>query len=597
MPAPACSPAYFWSMKPVTPPLIVSDAVPAGKKAELHSFLSSCSFRLRSALLIVKRTLQNTCAGPGKFRKSSGLLNLPVIALSESRLWNPYDTEQSRILTAGKVQNLRIAMLQLDGIEVPANAVFSFWKQVGKPSSLKGFVAGREIREGCLVPVTGGGLCQLSNALYDAALKAGFEILERHRHSKVVKGSLAELDRDATVKWNYIDLRFRSKQAFRLEVEMTQDQLVVRLKSREAEAPAVSSATVRQPDPAGDCCSCNHSGCSMHRKSVNENTSAAFILDEQWPEYDRYINSTAKEKDLFILPGSFVRLKRYRWNAATTACVRTLFFATLKRALALRMLSRYRNSFSLKLRFDRQLAAAAAKRIPPECIHLVVSQNLLPFLAETGALGGRTYDVLMTGLPFAAIHQQLDRAAVLYPESTTLNDFRAPDPLVALEMKALQRAEKIITPHRKVAALFPQALLLDWQLPQKSKRPGTGTQLLFPAPAFGRKGAYEVRRLAEELDLTVVITGKKEEAPGFWKGVSVQYASESSLENAALVILPAYTEQQPRFLLKALASGIPVVASDACGLSPLKNVTLIKAGDYEALKAAVQKAMSTTHDR
>ena len=68
---------------------------------------------------------------------------------------------------------------------------------------------GRELREGCLVPSIGGGLCQLSNALYDAALRAGLQVVERHRHTQVVPGSLAESDRDATVFWNYRDLRLR----------------------------------------------------------------------------------------------------------------------------------------------------------------------------------------------------------------------------------------------------------------------------------------------------------------------------------------------------------------------------------------------------
>ena len=64
---------------------------------------------------------------------------------------------------------------------------------------MNGFVAGRELREGCMVSSIGGGLCQLSNALYAAALEAGCEIVERHAHSKVVPGSLAERGLDATV--------------------------------------------------------------------------------------------------------------------------------------------------------------------------------------------------------------------------------------------------------------------------------------------------------------------------------------------------------------------------------------------------------------
>ncbi len=89
------------------------------------------------------------------------------------------------------------------------NEVFSFWRHVGRPTRGRGFADGRELREGCIVPSVGGGFCQLSNALYAAALDAGCEIVERHAHSRRVPGSMAEAGRDATVFWNYVDLRFR----------------------------------------------------------------------------------------------------------------------------------------------------------------------------------------------------------------------------------------------------------------------------------------------------------------------------------------------------------------------------------------------------
>ena len=40
---------------------------------------------------------------------------------------------------------------------------------LGRITARKGFVLGREIREGCVVPTVGGGICQLSNALATAA--------------------------------------------------------------------------------------------------------------------------------------------------------------------------------------------------------------------------------------------------------------------------------------------------------------------------------------------------------------------------------------------------------------------------------------------
>lgn len=147
-----------------------------------------------------------------------------------SPLWTHLDTREWQ-LTAGKVHNLRTAARALDGLVVPAGAVFSFWAAVGRPTAWRGYVPGRELREACLIASTGGGLCQLSNALYAVALEAGATIVERHTHSRVVPGSQAELGRDATVFWNYLDLRFRMPEAFELEVRLTDDSLVVGLRA------------------------------------------------------------------------------------------------------------------------------------------------------------------------------------------------------------------------------------------------------------------------------------------------------------------------------------------------------------------------------
>src|SRR5690606_35089298 len=102
-----------------------------------------------------------------------------------SPLWRDMTPEEFP-LTAGKVENLRRAAAAFDGIEVPSGQIFSFWRQLGRTTRAKGFVHGRELREGCLVPALGGGLCQLSGQLYQAALKAGLEIMERHAHSRVL---------------------------------------------------------------------------------------------------------------------------------------------------------------------------------------------------------------------------------------------------------------------------------------------------------------------------------------------------------------------------------------------------------------------------
>src|SRR5204863_8927159 len=124
------------------------------------------------------------------------------IGVSQTPLWSDVRPEE-RTYQLGKVQNLRRAAAALDGVVVPAGAIFGFWTQTGRASRRRGFVTGRMLQQGCLVPAAGGGLCQLSNALYDAALQAECEVVERHTHSRAVAGSAAAAGSDATVAWKY----------------------------------------------------------------------------------------------------------------------------------------------------------------------------------------------------------------------------------------------------------------------------------------------------------------------------------------------------------------------------------------------------------
>src|SRR5262249_14281313 len=111
-----------------------------------------------------------------------------------------------------------------------------FWKQVGRATRRRGYVEGRQLLEGCLIPAVGGGLCQLSNALYDIADRAGLEVVERHPHSRIIPGSAAAAGRDATVAWNYIDLRFRTSRPILIEALLTRDELIVRVRGKKPQA-------------------------------------------------------------------------------------------------------------------------------------------------------------------------------------------------------------------------------------------------------------------------------------------------------------------------------------------------------------------------
>jgi len=242
------------------------------------------------------------------------------------------------------------------------------------------------------------------------------------------------------------------------------------------------------------------------------------------------------------------------------------------------------------LKYDRKLARSLSRLLTFDVSHVVVTQALLPFLWADGHLGGRTFDVLMTRLPLELLQAKLDAAYNRHPESRTLADFRADPWMVEAERQGLESARRVITPNTEIASLFDgKAVLLDWELPglREADRPVRGNGILFPASTLGRKGAYEIREAARLLGLELTVIGRDLEGQGFWEGIPIKRAGPDSLDGIGLVVLPAYVEDKPRILLRAIACGVPVIASQACGLGRLNGVVTLPALDSGILAAAI----------
>jgi hypothetical protein len=324
--------------------------------------------------------------------------------------------------------------------------------------------------------------------------------------------------------------------------------------------------------------------------SQAERSQTAYLVDEYWTEFDQYIQQQRSHSDILVIPLSGNRWKKanYAWNEDGFKQVQTATKLTLERAFASRNLpAQGQSRQSLLLQYDARLAEAYASKLTFDRTHVVTTQPLLPFLWKSGALGGRTFDVLMTRLPLSVLQKRLDQAFQQHDQSSTLADFRVDHALVKAEEQALKAARKIMTPHTEIASLFPhKAVLLDWHLPTISNAPKLGDSILFPASTLGRKGAYELREAAIALNLPLTILGPDLEGEDFWQNVIIQRAN--GLEGIRLVVLPAYVEHRPRILLKAIAIGIPVIASTACGLGNVPGVTTVPTGDVAALKNAIQ---------
>jgi glycosyltransferase involved in cell wall biosynthesis len=151
------------------------------------------------------------------------------------------------------------------------------------------------------------------------------------------------------------------------------------------------------------------------------------------------------------------------------------------------------------------------------------------------------------------------------------------------------------TPSAEIADLFAgRANHLPWAaaLPMRARR--GGRTILFPASALGRKGVHALREATRDLaGIEVLVSGSGVETDGFFDGLPFRRlaAGESPAELAA-VVLPAIVEHQPRALLAALAAGLPVIATPACGLGAGEGLTSVPPDDAVALREAIRRVLA-----
>ncbi|MBR1883645.1 MAG: VanW family protein [Clostridia bacterium] len=75
---------------------------------------------------------------------------------------------------------------------------------------------------GHVIKAPGGGMCQISSTMYNVALGANLEIVERHPHSRRV--DYVPVDRDATIYYNTLDFKFKNNLDNPIKITATSDE-------------------------------------------------------------------------------------------------------------------------------------------------------------------------------------------------------------------------------------------------------------------------------------------------------------------------------------------------------------------------------------
>lgn len=134
-----------------------------------------------------------------------------------------YDKEEARI------HNIKLAVSKLDGTVIKSGEEFSFNTTVGPMGANQGYKKATGFNgNGRKIKIYGGGMCQISSTLYNAALIANFKITERHPHSRRVY--YVAKDKDATVSYGGADLKFVNTNENSVKISATTDGHEVNIK-------------------------------------------------------------------------------------------------------------------------------------------------------------------------------------------------------------------------------------------------------------------------------------------------------------------------------------------------------------------------------
>jgi vancomycin resistance protein YoaR len=108
--------------------------------------------------------------------------------------------------TPGRLNNVQLVAKLIDGTLIKPGGTFSFNDTTGARTAAKGFQEAPVIINGELKSGLGGGICQVSTTVFNAAFEAGLPITARTNHALYIDHY--PLGRDATVNYPDLDLRF-----------------------------------------------------------------------------------------------------------------------------------------------------------------------------------------------------------------------------------------------------------------------------------------------------------------------------------------------------------------------------------------------------
>lgn len=114
--------------------------------------------------------------------------------------------------SAGRIANIRLASEKINGYVLNSGDEFSYNRVVGPRTEAAGFKMAQVYIGNKVADGIGGGICQVSSALYNAVVMADLKTVSRTNHSIPV--SYVPMGRDATVAYDTIDYVFQNNKPY-----------------------------------------------------------------------------------------------------------------------------------------------------------------------------------------------------------------------------------------------------------------------------------------------------------------------------------------------------------------------------------------------
>lgn len=192
------------------------DAYYTKEPFEIFPEVNGIDFDIEEAKEILKEdkeeyVIQLNITKPQKTTRDIGTEAFPDLLGTCSTKYNVSQTNRTT--------NLRLAANKVNETVLLPGEEFSYNKVVGKRTIAAGYKEAAIFSAGQVVDGLGGGICQISSTIYDAAVYANLEITQRRNHQFVTSYLPAGLD--ATVVWGSQDFKFKNNRKYPIRIVAT----------------------------------------------------------------------------------------------------------------------------------------------------------------------------------------------------------------------------------------------------------------------------------------------------------------------------------------------------------------------------------------